>query len=118
MIACLVQNAVAHAFEGRESGTLRISAELDKTSVKLIAIDDGKGMSPQVLSHIFEPFYTTHLGQGSNGLGLSIALNIVTGVLGGTLVATSVPNEGTRFVLSFPQQAPAQSKTPAGKAPA
>ena len=53
VIACLVQNAVAHAFEGRESGTLRISAELDKTSVKLIAIDDGKGMSPQVLSHIF-----------------------------------------------------------------
>jgi signal transduction histidine kinase len=63
-------------------------------------------MEPEVLKRIFEPFYTTRLGQGGSGLGLSISLNIVTGVLGGTLQASSEPGLGSTFTLSFPLNSP------------
>ena len=68
--------------------------------------DDGNGMDATVLAHIFEPFYTGQQGHGGPGLGLSISLNIVTGVLGGTLEVSSVPGAGSRFELIFPLTAP------------
>jgi signal transduction histidine kinase len=104
----LVQNAIKHGFEGRPQGTLKISASLRQDAVEIDFIDDGNGMPAEVLAHIFEPFYTTKLGHGGSGLGLSIALNIVTGVLGGTLSATSKPGLGTQFFLRLPLRAPAQ----------
>jgi signal transduction histidine kinase len=106
VIANLVQNAVLHGFEGREHGTLTISARRQGDMVEMVFADDGKGMTGDVLKHIFEPFYTTRLGQGGSGLGLSIVLNIVTSLLGGTLDAVSVPGEGTCLTLHFPVRAP------------
>jgi len=110
VIANLVQNAVAHAFGGRDAGTLSVSATLKGGDVEMIFTDDGKGMTPAVLAHIFEPFYTTRLGHGGSGLGLSISLNIVTGVLGGTLHAVSAPGSGSRFEARFPLLAPSRAK--------
>ena len=66
-------------------------------------------MSAEVLAHIFEPFFTTKLGHGGSGLGLSIARNIVTGVLGGTLNASAQQGLGTLLCLRLPLRAPAQS---------
>jgi len=112
VITNLIQNAAAHAFDGRTSGTLRVYATCDAEMVEMIVEDDGKGMEPAVLAHIFEPFYTTKLGQGGSGLGLSVSLNIVTGVLGGTLQASSDPGYGSRFTLRFPRIAPSQVAQP------
>ncbi|UUZ48938.1 sensor histidine kinase [Massilia sp. B-10] len=67
--------------------------------IELVFVDDGKGMSGDVLAHIFEPFYTTRLGQGGSGLGLSIVRNIVTGILDGDMHASSEPGQGTRIVV-------------------
>jgi predicted ATPase/C4-dicarboxylate-specific signal transduction histidine kinase len=107
VIANLVQNAVIHGFEGRPAGTLKISASMTAptASVQMVFLDDGKGMDASTLARIFEPFYTTRLAHGGTGLGLSISLNIVTGVLGGTLQATSEPGCGSQFTLTFPQRA-------------
>lgn len=66
-------------------------------------------MNTAVLAQIFEPFYTEQTGQGDGGLGLLIALNIVTGSLGGTLTATSEPGQGSCFTLRFPVSAPQTS---------
>lgn len=52
--------------------------------------DNGNDMDADILAQIFERFYTTCPGQGGPGLGLSISLNIVAGVLGGTLSASAV----------------------------
>lgn len=112
IITALVQNAVTHAFAGRDRGQITITAALQAQSVELAVSDDGIGMSEQVLAHVFEPFYTTQLGHGSSGLGLSIALNIATGVLGGTLTARSQPGRETRFALRFPLIAPVSAKSP------
>lgn len=108
VISNLVQNAVFHAFEGRAEGTLNLSARISGDKVVMLFVDDGKGMDETVLKHIFEPFFTTRMGQGGSGLGLSIAHNIVTNVLGGTMQADSLPDRGTRICVIIPVQAPTQ----------
>ncbi len=106
IITNLIQNAMIHAFEGRSSGQLSITASLQGEYVDILFADDGKGMSATVLSHIFEPFYTTRLGRGGSGLGLSISQNIAVSVLGGSLKASSELGQGTCFSLRFPLIAP------------
>ena len=106
VIVNMVQNAVAHAFFGRTEGHLEINAEQSNGTVKLHFIDNGHGMHPDILKNIFEPFFTTKLGQGGSGLGLSIVMNIVTGVLGGSIAAQSELGKGSVFTLVFPINAP------------
>lgn len=105
-ISALIQNAQTHAFEERTSGTIRIAASLQGDSVDIHFADNGKGMTPEILERIFEPFFSTQMGQGGSGLGLSITKNIVTGVLGGTLSASSEPGKGSLFSVRFPRVAP------------
>ncbi|QDS96562.1 Wide host range VirA protein [Roseimaritima multifibrata] len=65
--------------------------------------DDGGGIRPEHLQHIFEPFYTTKdVGQGT-GLGLSIAYGIVR-ELGGWIAADSNPDAGTSFRVFLPKE--------------
>jgi len=67
----------------------------------LTVADDGKGIAPDALDRIFDPFYTTKgVGEGT-GLGLSTAYGIVAR-LGGTITATSAPDEETRFDVFIP----------------
>lgn len=67
----------------------------------LEVIDNGHGMSPEVIERIFEPFFTTKEGAGT-GLGLAIAYSIVN-KSGGYANIDSAPGEGTRFSLIFPE---------------
>ena len=111
IIVNLLQNAIIHGFAGRTNGTIIISGHEENSRASLRICDDGVGIPEDILSSIFEPFFTTKLGQGGSGLGLSIAMNIATGVLGGTLAAESKLGEGACFVLTFPLVAPAQVPT-------
>jgi signal transduction histidine kinase len=62
--------------------------------------DSGTGMTPEILSHIFDPLYTTkERGQGT-GLGLVIVSQIIS-EHGGTIGVESEPGRGTRFRLAF-----------------
>jgi two-component system NtrC family sensor kinase len=67
---------------------------------------------------VFDPFFTTRLGQGGSGLGLNIVHNIVTNLLGGSIVVTSAPGQGTRFTAKLPLEAPRQIKNNGAVAPA
>lgn len=74
-------------------------------SVQVSIQDSGKGMAPQVLEKIFDPFYTTKgVGQGT-GLGLSISYGIVNNH-GGEIQVRSEVGVGTEFVLVFPTKPP------------
>lgn len=106
VITNLIQNAITHGFKARDSGRITITAALKSDRVEIVIADDGQGMEPEVLEHIFEPFYTTRLGQGGSGLGLTISRNIMTGLIGGTLSATSKPGSGAVFTISMPLTAP------------
>lgn len=103
----LVQNALLHAFEGRERGEVRITATGEGDRVVLRVRDDGIGIAAAVLPRIFEPFFTTKLGRGGSGLGLSICFRLASRVLGGELSAESRPGEGCTFQLVLPRVAPA-----------
>lgn len=103
----LISNAVTHAFEGREGGEVSITAvTLGSDRAELAVTDNGIGIPAANLGRIFEPFYTTKLGKGGSGLGLHICYNVVTGPLGGRLVAHSAVGQGTRMVLDVPLTAP------------
>lgn len=106
VITNLIQNAMIHAFEGRPAGQLSITAQVRDEQVEMLFSDNGKGMKAAVLSRIFEPFYTTRLGHGGSGLGLSISQNIAINVLGGSLKADSKLGLGSCFTLRFPLTAP------------
>ncbi|HEX7928971.1 MAG TPA: PAS domain-containing protein, partial [bacterium] len=69
--------------------------------VALRVKDTGEGMAPDVLEHIFEPFYTTKpVGKGT-GLGLSTVYGIVQ-QHSGAIEVQSVPGTGTEFTIYWP----------------
>ena len=70
----------------------------------IVSIEDrGTGIAPEVVVHIFDPYFTT--GRAGTGLGLPIAKNIVEG-LGGTVSVSSRVGHGTEIRIDLPQSAP------------
>lgn len=100
-----VNNALLHAFDG-PGGTMTIAATAHDGRVAITFRDDGRGIDAVHLGRIFDPFFTTRMGQGGTGLGLNIAYNIVTSLLGGTIRVESAPGAGTVFTLELPLTAP------------
>lgn len=103
----LINNAFIHGFEGTFKGTVEIEVQvLNAKLIEIIVSDNGNGIPEENIGRIFDPFFTTKLGQGGSGLGLNIVYNLVTGVLGGSIVVTSQLNQGTRFNITIPRVAP------------
>ncbi|WP_338846747.1 GAF domain-containing sensor histidine kinase [Massilia sp. W12] len=105
VLSICISNALLHAFDEGQHGLLRMSAELLPglpRRVRVCVADNGRGISEANLKRIFEPFFTTRLGQGGNGLGLSIAHNLMTAVLSGQISVQSKPGGGSSFVLDLP----------------
>jgi len=110
VITNLVDNAIVHAFSEREQGTIRFDArQFEGDMIELRCIDDGQGIAPEIQHRVCEPFFTTRLGKGGSGLGLSITSTIITGILGGSMQIDSKPGKGTTFTLTLPRVAPAES---------
>jgi signal transduction histidine kinase len=109
----LINNALVHAFAERKDGVVNITATvLGGGRMEMQVRDNGCGIPPENQGRVFDPFFTTRLGQGGSGLGLNIVYNIITDVLGGTVRVQSVVGEGTCFVLLLPLSAPKET-TPA-----
>lgn len=74
----------------------------DKVNVMMRVRDTGKGMSPEFLSRIFNPFEqetaTTAKEHGGSGLGMSIADNMVH-LMGGEITVSSELGKGTEFTV-------------------
>ncbi|MCE3263288.1 MAG: hypothetical protein K0R43_2367 [Pseudoduganella sp.] len=103
----LINNALLHAFEGRDCGHLWLSAQaLADGQIEIVFRDDGVGMPEEVKRHIFDPFFTTKMGNGGTGLGMNIVYNIVTGVMGGRITVESVPGEGSTVRMIVPASSP------------
>lgn len=102
IITNLVMNSLLHAYDEGEVGQMRVAGSFNGDQLSLTFRDDGRGMQPETLDKIFEPFYTTQRETGGTGLGLHIVFNIVTQTLGGTIRADSTPGEETIFTITMP----------------
>jgi signal transduction histidine kinase len=78
--------------------------------VALSVLDQGPGIAPAVLPHIFEPYFTTKAEQGT-GLGLAIVARLVQDHRGLLHVKTKL-HEGTRITVYFPAKEPSESNQP------
>ncbi|HEX4951093.1 MAG TPA: ATP-binding protein, partial [Blastocatellia bacterium] len=82
-------------------GQLEISVGADEHAAIITFRDTGVGISPENLTKIYDPFFTTkQIGQGT-GLGLAVSFGIVQDH-GGRLHVESQPGQGTVFYLSLP----------------
>ena len=82
---------------------IKISTQItDSNSVKIIIIDNGAGMTPEVQKNIFDPFFTTKPVGCGIGLGLSVSYQIVVKKHSGTINCVSSPLQGTEFTIEIP----------------
>jgi len=101
----LLDNAVRHTQPG---GNITIQAGADKLNACLRVTDDGEGIVPEHLPHLFDRFYKVGAGEHSlrMGFGLPIVKRVVEGH-GGTVKIESQPGAGTSVTISLPLQGPA-----------
>lgn len=107
----LLLNAVqAMGGEQASSNVLRVSTRVGPGGEAVVEVQDsGSGMPPEVLAHVFEPFFSTR--PSSVGLGLAVSHAIVTS-LGGTLRVESRVGAGTTVTATFPPAAGASQQAP------
>jgi two-component system NtrC family sensor kinase len=85
-----------------EGGTVRVELGKSGDWAELIVSDNGCGMTPEVLKHLFEPFFTRRRDGQGTGLGLSITYRIVS-EHGGTIEpASDGPGKGSRMRVLLP----------------
>ena len=80
-------------------GRLTIDVSRDGDVLTIALRDSGPGMSPELVEHVFDPFFTTD--RRGTGLGLAVASAIVRNH-GGDIVAESEPGEGATFKITIP----------------
>ena len=103
LLTNLLLNSMVHGFDGGKlAGKIAVHATYSAGNLHMVFSDDGRGIAPEVLDHIFEPFYTTRRGSGGSGLGLYICYNIVATQLGGNIQCSSTLQQGCKFEIRFP----------------
>jgi two-component system, NtrC family, sensor kinase len=103
VVLALVMNANDALPHG---GNLWLSTRLceDATAVAINVRDDGAGIPPEIIPHLFEPFLTTKDNGKSVGLGLAVSHNIVEGHRGRIKVQSEL-GKGTTFTVVLPLEA-------------
>ena len=98
-IGNIVKNALDHTDPG---GTVRIHWEHTPAMLRIFITDNGIGIAPEDIHHIFKRFYRSKrsLDTQGIGLGLPLAKSIIEGQ-GGIIAVQSDPGTGTTFTLSF-----------------
>ena len=98
VLANLVANAVRHT---PPDGTVRLTVRAGSGGGATVEVaDEGPGIPPELLPHVFERFVKSPASRGS-GLGLAIAKQLVE-AHGGTIAAESAPGAGTRVMFELP----------------
>lgn len=79
--------------------------------VALSVTDQGDGITPRAMEHLFEPFFTTRGAQSGTGLGLAVVHGVVA-ELGGAIDVRSTPGQGACFSLYLPETTEPVSAAP------
>jgi len=93
-------NIIVNAIESmpHEHGNLTVSTALTGGNCQIRILDNGKGMNPETLSKIFDPYFTSK--SKGNGLGLTNTQNIILNHKG-KIQVLSEAGKGTEFIISL-----------------
>ncbi|HEV2104393.1 MAG TPA: ATP-binding protein, partial [Candidatus Eisenbacteria bacterium] len=98
----LLDNALRHV---RDAGRIVVRARPDAAGVAVAVEDDGEGIAPEHLPHVFDRFYRADAARararGGAGLGLAIVRQLVE-AHGGRVRVENRPGGGARFTLVLP----------------
>ncbi|NDV57199.1 hybrid sensor histidine kinase/response regulator transcription factor [Bacteroides sp. 519] len=100
----LLSNAIKYTPQNKQIRVIAQLEQKDDGNVLVIKVeDDGIGISPKEIEHIFTRFYNNRKNKGieSNGIGLSLTKDLVT-LHHGTIAVKSIPNKGTCFTVVLP----------------
>ena len=99
----VVLNLITNALDSVDAGG-RVWVSLTRTGpcAELIVRDNGCGMSPEVLKHLFEPFFTRRRDGKGTGLGLSITCRIIHEHGGSIEPASAGPGKGSQMKVLLP----------------
>jgi signal transduction histidine kinase len=104
VVGNLLENAVKHSPPG---GRVRVAAREDGEHVRFSVTDEGAGIAPEHVEHVFDRFWQArHSRRGGAGLGLAIARGIVE-AHGGRIWVESAPGAGSTFSFTLPRSAAA-----------
>ena len=103
----IITNLFENAIKASNQGAIDLTASLHGKRIKISISDTGRGMNPEQLETIFEPFVTLS-PEGGTGLGLAVSQRLAE-AMGGTLTAESVLGKGSCFVLTVPYQTPTET---------
>ncbi len=102
----LAQNAIKYSRNRTSDFKPEINIELNEinnNTVRLQVKDNGIGIAPEKIPHIFDPYYQV-CNEKSNIQGIGMGLNIVKKVVdsfNGSIEVSSIPNTGTTFCITF-----------------
>ncbi|MGX1902455.1 two-component system sensor histidine kinase NtrB [Thermolongibacillus altinsuensis] len=94
-------NLFRNAIEAKTEKSLqvRIKSKLHNNLVRIYFCDNGPGIPPTIIDHIFEPFFSTK--ESGTGLGLSLSRKIIE-LHHGSMKVSSQPENGTCFIIELP----------------
>lgn len=105
----VIVNIIRNAIEATPSGSrvdIGWKAEVgSQEGASIWVLDQGDGIRPEEIGHLFEPFYSTK--SSGTGLGLYVSHGVVA-LHGGTLSAETVAGAGARFTIRLPAPAPVE----------
>jgi len=99
----LLSNIERYAYPGQAGGRAEIVLAGDNGHLDVTVRDFGRGITPESLEKVWEPFYTTGRTIGGTGLGLAVVNNLVTDGMHGRAEMRSKVGEGTSVLLHFPR---------------
>lgn len=102
VLSHLMQNSIDHAFIETKKQVIDISIKKKTDCVEIIFQDNGKGLDTESIRKIFDPFYTTNMGNKNIGIGLSVVYNIIVQLMRGTIICEPSNNCGTSFRITLP----------------
>jgi two-component system NtrC family sensor kinase len=96
-------NLLTNALDSLDNGPneIRVTTRVQNNEVRVVVSDTGKGIPPERLSRIFEPFYTTKAPGRGTGLGLSVCHRVIK-QHGGRMMVDSKLEAGTQFTVILP----------------
>ncbi|HHY0364236.1 TPA: response regulator [Vibrio parahaemolyticus] len=102
LLKYVMYNLFKNAFHHRSSDEfhIHVSMQSNDTVNQIVVTDNGSGIAPDVIRHIFQDFYTTGKS-GSYGLGLPFCKKVMRS-FGGNIKCISQPGEWSQFTLTFP----------------